>query len=126
MFMLPSSASRRDAGGARRGPARDRRAAARLAAAAHRPDGPPGCATWSSPPISPTGKSQGKTGFITCAISRWTRDGGWQRPLNAPRARGHHAAARAGRRLKLRKLAGQLEGDRRTLYASWKRRRASI
>jgi hypothetical protein len=50
-----------------------------------------------------------KTGTTNCAVSRWTRDGGWQRPLNAPRASDMMPNWRAGRRLKLRKLAGRLQ-----------------
>jgi hypothetical protein len=52
---------------------------------------------------------EAKTGASTCAISRWTRDFGWQRPLNAPRASDMMPDWRAGRRLKLRKLAGRLQ-----------------
>jgi hypothetical protein len=52
---------------------------------------------------------EAKTGASTCAISRWTRDFGWQRPLNAPRANDMMPNWRAGRRLKLRKLAGRLQ-----------------
>jgi hypothetical protein len=50
-----------------------------------------------------------KTGASTCAISRWTRDFGWQRPPHAPRAADMVPDWRAGRRLKLRKLAGRLQ-----------------
>ena len=50
-----------------------------------------------------------KTGVSPCTISRWTRDGGWQRPLDAPRASDMVPNWRAGRRLKLRKLAGRLQ-----------------
>ena len=50
-----------------------------------------------------------KTGTTNCAVSRWTRDGGWQRPLNAPRASDMMPNWRAGRRLKLRELAGRLQ-----------------
>ncbi len=50
-----------------------------------------------------------KTGTTNCAVSRWTRDGGWQRPLNAPRASDMMPNWRAGRRLKQRKLAGRLQ-----------------
>jgi hypothetical protein len=52
---------------------------------------------------------EAKTGASTCAISRWTRDFGWQRPLNAPRASDMMPNWRAGRRLKQRKLAGRLQ-----------------
>jgi hypothetical protein len=51
---------------------------------------------------------EAKTGASTCAISRWTRDFGWQRPPHAPRASDMVPDWRAGRRLKLRKLAGRL------------------
>jgi sirohydrochlorin ferrochelatase len=50
-----------------------------------------------------------KTGTTNCAVSRWTRDGGWQRPPGAPRANDMMPNWRAGRRLKLRKLAGRLQ-----------------
>jgi hypothetical protein len=50
-----------------------------------------------------------RTGASTCAISRWTRDFGWQRPPHAPRASDMVPDWRAGRRLKLRKLAGRLQ-----------------
>jgi hypothetical protein len=52
---------------------------------------------------------EARTGASTCAISRWTRDGGWQRPPTAPRASDMMPNWRAGRRLKLRKLAGRLQ-----------------
>jgi hypothetical protein len=52
---------------------------------------------------------EAKTGASTCAISRWTRDFAWQRPPHAPRAADMVPDWRAGRRLKLRKLAGRLE-----------------
>ena len=39
---------------------------------------------------------------------RWTRDGGWQRPLFAPRATDTVPSARASARLKLRTLAARL------------------
>jgi hypothetical protein len=55
------------------------------------------------------GEIAAKTGTTNCAVSRWTRDGGWQRPLNAPRASDMMPNWRAGRRLKLRKLAGRLQ-----------------
>src|SRR4051812_49156825 len=51
---------------------------------------------------------ESKTGASTCAISRWTRDYGWQRPPGAPRASDMVPDWRAGRPLKLRKLAGRL------------------
>ncbi|HEV7877935.1 hypothetical protein [Bradyrhizobium sp.] len=49
-----------------------------------------------------------KTDVSTCAVSRWTRDFAWQRPPHAPRASDMVPDWRAGRRLKLRKLAGRL------------------
>jgi hypothetical protein len=52
---------------------------------------------------------EARTGASTCAISRWTRDFAWQRPPHAPRAADMVPEWRAGRRLKLRKLAGRLE-----------------
>jgi hypothetical protein len=52
---------------------------------------------------------EAKTGVSTCAISRWTRDFGWRRPPHAPRAADMVPDWRAGRRLKLRKLAGRLQ-----------------
>jgi transcriptional regulator with XRE-family HTH domain len=52
---------------------------------------------------------EARTGASTCAISRWTRDFGWQRPPHAPRAADMVPDWRAGRRLKLRKLAGRLQ-----------------
>ena len=52
---------------------------------------------------------EAKTGVSTCAISRWTRDFAWQRPPHAPRAADMVPDWRAGRRLKLRKLAGRLQ-----------------
>jgi hypothetical protein len=50
-----------------------------------------------------------KTGVAIGSISRWARDGGWVRPLDAPRASDRMPTHRAGRRLKLRKLAGRLQ-----------------
>jgi hypothetical protein len=50
-----------------------------------------------------------KTGVTPGSISLWTRDGGWQRPLTAPRALGGASSWRASPRLKLRKLAIRLE-----------------
>jgi hypothetical protein len=41
-------------------------------------------------------------------ITNWVRDGGWQRPPFAPRANDMMPTARAGRRLKLRRLAERL------------------
>jgi hypothetical protein len=50
-----------------------------------------------------------KTGVGRASISRWTRDGKWQRPAYAPRATDLVPTARAGRRLRMRKLADRLE-----------------
>jgi hypothetical protein len=50
-----------------------------------------------------------KTGVGRASISRWTRDGKWQRPVYAPRATDLVPTARAGRRLRMRKLADRLE-----------------
>jgi hypothetical protein len=49
-----------------------------------------------------------KTGVGRVSICRWARDGGWQRPVDAPRATDHVPTARSGQRLKLRKLAERL------------------
>jgi hypothetical protein len=49
-----------------------------------------------------------KTGVHRASISLWARDGGWQRPPNAPRAAGTEGWRRASRRWKLRKLGIQL------------------
>lgn len=49
-----------------------------------------------------------KTGVGRASICRWTRDFGWQRPLFAPRATDTVPTARAGQKLKLRKLAERL------------------
>jgi hypothetical protein len=49
-----------------------------------------------------------KTGVGRASICRWTRDGGWQRPLFAPRATDTVPSARASMKLKLRKLAERL------------------
>jgi uncharacterized protein YerC len=50
-----------------------------------------------------------RTGVDTGTISCWARDGGWARPLDAPRASDRVPTVRAGRRLKLRKLASRLQ-----------------
>ena len=50
-----------------------------------------------------------KTGVARASISRWARDGAWQRPLFAPRATDRVPTARAGRRLRMRMLATRLE-----------------
>lgn len=49
-----------------------------------------------------------KTGVGRASICRWARDGAWQRPLFAPRATDTVPSARAGQKLKLRKLAERL------------------
>jgi hypothetical protein len=50
-----------------------------------------------------------KTGVGRASISRWTRDGKWLRPAHAPRATDLVPTLRAGRRLRMRKLATRLE-----------------
>ncbi|MEA2959979.1 MAG: hypothetical protein QOI46_77 [Alphaproteobacteria bacterium] len=50
-----------------------------------------------------------KTGVGRASISRWARDGKWQRPAHAPRATDLVPTLRAGRRLRMRKLAERLE-----------------
>jgi hypothetical protein len=50
-----------------------------------------------------------KTGVTIFSIMLWARDGGWQRPPDAPRAAGLAGHRRASRRWKLRKLGIQLE-----------------
>ena len=52
---------------------------------------------------------QAQTGVDSSTISVWTRDGKWARPLDAPRASDRVPTVRAGRRLKLRKLASRLQ-----------------
>ena len=49
-----------------------------------------------------------RTGVGRASVSRWARDGGWMRPLDAPRATDRVPTARAGQKLKLRKLAERL------------------
>jgi transcriptional regulator with XRE-family HTH domain len=49
-----------------------------------------------------------KTGVGRASISRWSRDGKWLRPLDAPRATDRMPTERAGRKLKQRKLAERL------------------
>jgi hypothetical protein len=49
-----------------------------------------------------------KVGIPHSNITGWKRDHGWQRPPHAPRAKDMIPTARAGRRLKLRKLAERL------------------
>jgi hypothetical protein len=50
-----------------------------------------------------------KTGVGRASICRWARDGKWQRPAYAPRATDLVPTFRAGRRLRMRKLAERLE-----------------
>jgi hypothetical protein len=50
-----------------------------------------------------------KTGVGRASICRWARDGKWQRPAYAPRATDLVPTLRAGRRLRMRKLASRLE-----------------
>jgi hypothetical protein len=50
-----------------------------------------------------------KTGVGRASICRWARDGKWQRPAFAPRATDLVPTLRAGRRLRMRKLAERLE-----------------
>jgi transposase len=50
-----------------------------------------------------------KCGVSYGIISRWVLEGAWQRPPHAPRASDMVPSHRAGRRLRLRKLAGRLE-----------------
>ena len=49
-----------------------------------------------------------KTGVSRPSISRWTRDGGWQRSPFAPRSSELTQTARAGAKLKIWMLAGRL------------------
>jgi hypothetical protein len=50
-----------------------------------------------------------KTGVGRASICRWARDGKWLRPAHAPRATDLVPTLRAGRRLRMRKLADRLE-----------------
>ena len=59
-----------------------------------------------------------KTGVPRRSFGRWARDGGWQRPLFAPRATDMVPTARAGRKLKLRLLAERLRTLAEHLYAN--------
>jgi hypothetical protein len=52
---------------------------------------------------------QAETGVDSSTISVWTRDGKWTRPLDAPRSSDRVPTYRAGRRLRLRKLASRLQ-----------------
>src|SRR5215207_6757777 len=49
-----------------------------------------------------------KTSVGRASICRWTRDGGWRRPLFAPRATDTVPSARASARLKARTLSARL------------------
>jgi len=49
-----------------------------------------------------------RTGVGRASICRWTRDGGWQRPVFAPRATDTVPSERASARLKRRTLAARL------------------
>ena len=51
---------------------------------------------------------EAKTGVGRASICRWTRDGGWKRPVFAPRATDTVPHARAGARLKARTLHARL------------------
>jgi hypothetical protein len=50
-----------------------------------------------------------RTGVGRASICRWTRDGGWQRPVFAPRATDTIPRARASARLRRRTLAARLD-----------------
>jgi hypothetical protein len=50
-----------------------------------------------------------KTGVGRASICRWARDGKWLRPAHAPLATDMVPTLRAGRRLRMRKLATRLE-----------------
>ncbi|MEA2883547.1 MAG: hypothetical protein QOH32_2803 [Bradyrhizobium sp.] len=50
-----------------------------------------------------------RTGVTPGIITHWKRDGGWRRPAWAPRATDQVPCWRAGRRLRLRKLAARVE-----------------
>src|SRR4051812_21180836 len=56
-----------------------------------------------------------ETGTTNCAVSRWTRDGGWQRPLNAPRASDMMPNWRAGPPAETAQACRPAAGDCRTL-----------
>src|SRR5829696_643595 len=49
-----------------------------------------------------------RTGVGRASICRWTRDGGWKRPLFAPRATDTVPSARASAKLKARTLSARL------------------
>src|SRR3954447_5374351 len=52
-----------------------------------------------------------QTGVTPGIITHWKRDGGWRRPAHAPRATESVPDWRAGRKLKLRKLAVRLHAQ---------------
>jgi hypothetical protein len=52
-----------------------------------------------------------QTGVTTGIITHWKRNGGWRRPAHAPRATESVPDWRAGRKLKLRKLAVRLHAQ---------------
>jgi len=54
------------------------------------------------------GEIAARTGVGRASICRWTRDGGWQRPLFAPRATDTVPRERASAQLKMRTLAARL------------------
>jgi hypothetical protein len=54
------------------------------------------------------GEIAARTGVGRASICRWTRDGGWQRHVFAPRATDTVPRPRAGQKLKLRLLAERL------------------
>jgi hypothetical protein len=55
------------------------------------------------------GEIAARTGVGRASICRWTRDGGWQRPVFAPRATDTVPRARASAKLKRRTLAARLD-----------------
>jgi hypothetical protein len=55
------------------------------------------------------GEIAARTGVGRASICRWTRDGGWKRPLFAPRATDTVPTERASARLKARTLAARLQ-----------------
>jgi predicted DNA-binding transcriptional regulator AlpA len=54
------------------------------------------------------GEIAARTGVGRASICRWTRDGGWKRPLFAPRATDTVPSARASAKLRRRTLAARL------------------
>ena len=55
------------------------------------------------------GEIAARTGVGRASICRWTRDGGWQRPLFAPRATDTVPSARASAKLRRRTLSRRLQ-----------------